>query len=211
MVVSMRIMGKRQLGELEPAELVVAVLISDIAANPLSDPGTPLAYGLIPIITLVFCEIILSFLVLKFRPVRTLVSGSPSLIIKNGDLDQIQMKKDRYTIDELMEHLRKSGITDISAIKHATLETDGTLSVTLYAAESPATPKQHGLQVDEKGVPTVLVSDGKVIKEGLQTSGHNRKWLMSKIHAAGYSQPSEVFLMTVDDADGMYIKAREHA
>ncbi|MDR3277694.1 MAG: DUF421 domain-containing protein, partial [Oscillospiraceae bacterium] len=118
-VVSMRVMGKRQLGELEPAEFVVAVLISDLAAHPLQDIGTPLLYGLIPVLTLLCCQVVISAAALKSVRLRAVISGKPSLVIENGKLLQKEMKKNRYTVDELTEHLRKKDITDVAAVKYA--------------------------------------------------------------------------------------------
>ncbi|MDR0916373.1 MAG: DUF421 domain-containing protein [Oscillospiraceae bacterium] len=209
MVVSMRVMGKRQLGELEPAELVVAVLISDIAAGPLNDLGTPLLYGLAPIFTLVFCEVMLSAIVLKSRLIRNVVSGSPSIIIENGRLLPREMKRNRYTIDEMMEHLRKNGVESLASVKYAILETDGTLSTMLYAAESPATPKQMNIVVPEAGMPVVVISDGSVVSEGLKKLGLNRYWLADRLSETGHGSANEVFLMTVDTSGTVYTITRE--
>ncbi|MDR0839526.1 MAG: DUF421 domain-containing protein [Oscillospiraceae bacterium] len=209
MVTSMRVMGKRQLGELEPAELVVAILISDLAANPLQDLGTPLAYGLVPVMTLLFCEVMLSAVVLKSRRVRRAVSGTPSVIIENGALDRAEMKRNRYTIDELSEHLRKNGVPDISTVKHATLEKDGTLSTVLYAAEAPAIPKQMNLAVPEPEIPLVVISDGEVIGDSLKKLGFDEKWLSKRLSENGNAGVDEVFLMTADKSGKIYIAPKE--
>ena len=205
MVVSMRIMGKRQLGELEPAELVVAVLVSDLAATPLQELGTPLSYGLVPVFTLLFCEVIISAAVLKFRGVRKIVSGSPGVIIENGKLNRAVMKKNRYTIDEMMEHLRKSGIVDISTVKFAILETDGTLSTILYDKDAPATPKQLGITPQESEIPLVLISDGEIVRTSVNKLGYDERFLEKRLRERGYSNVSEVFLMTADRDGEIYI------
>ena len=205
MVVSMRIMGKRQLGELEPAELVVAVLVSDLAATPLQELGTPLSYGLVPVFTLLFCEVIVSAAVLKFRGVRKIVSGSPGVIIENGKIDRAVMKKNRYTIDEMMEHLRKSGIVDVSTVKFAILETDGTLSTILYDKDAPATPKQLGLEPSESEMPLVLISDGEIVQNCITRLGYDERWFEKRLRENGYSDASEVFLMTADRGGQIYI------
>jgi uncharacterized membrane protein YcaP (DUF421 family) len=209
MVASMRLMGKRQLGELEPAELVVAVLISDLAANPLQDLGTPLLYGLAPVLTLLFCEITLSAIILKSRRIRRVIAGSPGVIIDNGRLDRAEMKKCRYTVDELMEHLRKHGVTDIATVKYAVLEPDGTLSVVSYAGESPITPNQLGLSVTESEIPRVVISDGEIIDTELTSVGYDRKWLSAKLRENGIRRAEDVFLMTADRSGGVYLATKQ--
>jgi uncharacterized membrane protein YcaP (DUF421 family) len=198
-------MGKRQLGELEPAELVVAILISDLAANPLQDLGTPLAYGIIPVMTLLFCEVMLSFLGMKSRAARRVIAGNPSVIIENGEINRTEMKRNRYTLDELSEHLRKSGIADFSVVKHATLETDGTLSTILFAADAPTTPKQMSLTVDETEIPYVVISDGDVIQQGLRKVGFDERWLAKRLRENGVADAATVFLMTADRNGKTYI------
>ncbi|MDR3310034.1 MAG: DUF421 domain-containing protein [Oscillospiraceae bacterium] len=211
MVVSMRVMGKRQLGELEPTEFVVAVLISDIAANPLADPGTPLLYGVVPIITLIFCEVMLSFGVLKSRKIRSAVSGNPSVIIENGKILQNEMRRNRFTIDELIEHLRKHGACDVGGVKYAVLETDGSLSVIPYAARSPVTPLQMNIETGEAEIPLVLISDGEVIRESLLGIGKDREWLEGKLSENGFGDAKEVFIMTADCLGNCFFAAREPA
>ena len=205
MVTSMRVMGKRQLGELEPAELVVAILISDLAANPLQDLGTPLAYGLVPVMTLLFSEVMLSFLGMKSRGARRVIAGDPSAIIENGRLNRAEMKRNRYTIDELTEHLRKGGVFDISTVKHATLETDGTLSTVMYVADSPLTPRGLGVTVSESELPHVVISDGGVIPQALKKLGFDERWLEKQLRGRGFSDASQVFLLTADRDENVYI------
>jgi uncharacterized membrane protein YcaP (DUF421 family) len=207
-IVSMRVMGKRQLGELEPAEFVVAVLISDLAAHPLQDIGTPLLYGLIPVLTLMCCEVAISAMALKSVRLRAVISGTPSFIIENGKLLQREMKRNRYTVDELTEHLRKKDIMDISAVKYAILETDGTLSTVLYASEQPATPRQLALTVDDMGYPMIVINDGRVLDENLQKLGFNRAWLKNQLKSRKVTDPREVFLMSADAGGRVYFAAR---
>jgi len=209
MVVSVRVMGKRQLGELEPSELVVALLIADIAATPLADIGTPLLYGLAPIVTLVTCEVIMSALVLKSRFVRRVIAGKPSIIIENGKLLQREMRRNRYTVDELMEHLRKSGVTDLKSVKHAILETDGTLSVILFTQDSPVTPRQLNVVAADSSLPTVLISDGELVHEGMKQLGLDESWLYEKLKLYGYNSVSEVFLLTADTEGTTYWTTKE--
>lgn len=209
LVTSMRIMGKRQLGQLEPAELVIAVLISDLAAHPLQDIGTPLLYGLIPVITLLSCEVLVSAGIIKSLKLRTIICGKPSIIIDNGKVVQSEMRKNRFTLDELTEDLRKNSILDIATVKYAILETDGSLSTVLFPAEAPQTPKQTNLQVEDNGYPIIVVNDGRVLSNNLDKLGYNEKWLQKQLHNRNIPEIKDVYLMTVDSAGHIYFAAKE--
>lgn len=206
---AMRLMGKRQLGELELSELVVAVLISNIAAHPLQDIGIPLLNGVLPIAVLLSCELLISWLSLKSGRVRCLLFGKPSILIEHGRIDQKEMKKNRFSLDELSEALRKKGITDLSAVRQAILETDGTLNVLLYASCSPVTPAQLNLEAEDRGLPITLVSDGKVEAANLRLLGKDESWLESKLRESGPLLPQQVYLMTIDALGGVYLQRKE--
>lgn len=208
-VVSLRVMGKRQLGELEPAELVVAVLISDLAAHPLQDIGTPLLYGLIPVLTLLCCEILVSAFIVKSIKFRSFVCGRPSVIINKGDIVQAEMKKNRFTLDELAEQLRKKDIVDISTVKYAIVETDGTLSTLLYADQSPMTPKQMNIQTDDIGYPVMLINNGRILHDNLKKMGYNDIWLDRQLKNKNISRAKDVYLMSIDEMGRVYFAARE--
>ena len=206
---AMRLMGKRQLGELELSELVVAVLISNIAAHPLQDIGIPLLNGVLPIAVLLSCELLISWLSLKSGRVRCLLFGKPSILIEHGRIDQKEMKKNRFSLDELSEALRKKGITDLSSVRQAILETDGTLNVLLYACCSPVTPAQLNLEAEDRGLPITLVSDGKVEAANLRLLGKDESWLESKLRESGPLLPQQVYLMTIDALGGVYLQRKE--
>ena len=151
-------MGKRQIGELEPTELVLTMLISDLAAVPMQDFGIPLLNGVVPIVTLLALSMLLSYGCMRSIRLRRLVCGSPTTLIKDGQLQQAAMRANRFTLDELIEALRSQGVTDLTTVKYAILETDGQLSVLLYPAEQPATPKQLGRAVkDDLFLPQVVI------------------------------------------------------
>ena len=141
-IAGIRLMGKRQVGELEPSELVLALIIADLAAVPMQDFGIPLLTGIIPILTLLCITMALSVLTMKNVKFRAIVCGRPSIIVENGTLHQREMQKNRFTVDELMEELRMKGITDLSTVKYAILETNGRLSVLPYANQLPVTAEQ---------------------------------------------------------------------
>lgn len=202
-------MGKRQIGELEPAELVVAVLISDLAAHPLQDIGTPLLYGLIPVLTLLCCEVLMSGFIVKSIKFRAFVCGKPSMIIQNGKIVQKEMKSNRFTLDELSEQLRKKDITDISSVKYAVLETDGSLSTLLYADQSPLTPKQMTIQTDDIGYPVMVINNGRVLEKNLNRMGFNEIWLKRQLTARKVSKVSDVYLLTVDECGRIYFSIKD--
>ncbi|MDR1589532.1 MAG: DUF421 domain-containing protein [Oscillospiraceae bacterium] len=208
-VVSMRVMGKRQLGELEPAELVVAVLMSDLAAHPLQDLGTPLIYGLVPVLTLLCCEILISGAILKVSWLRALVCGRPGMIIENGKIIQREMRKNRYTLDELAERLRKKDITNIGTVRYAILETDGTISAFLYPEYAPITPCQTGTDVSAPGFPVPVVCDGRVLEKNLKSLGYDRVWLERRIAARGAGSERDVFLFSTDGCGNEFFQLKE--
>ena len=206
---SMRVMGKRQLGELEPIELTVAILISNLAAQPLADVGTPLIYGLVPVLTLFGLQVTITLVSAKSIRFRRLLGGSPTVIIENGVIDQKELKASRVSLDELFAELRGMGYTDAAEIKRAVLETDGSLSVIPYDRFAPITPDVLGVSVSEKKLPTAVISDGRVLSANLKSLGLNEKWLFSQLRKNGVKSPADVFLMTADTDRNATIIKRE--
>jgi len=166
----------------------------------MQDFGIPLVNGVLPIVTLLCLSMLTSFLNLKSLHFRTLVCGSPTLIIRDGHLLQRSMARNRFTVDELLEQLRSQGYSDLSRIKYAVLETSGQLSVLPYSEDSPLTSRtlRRG-QPDEVTLPILLVSDGRLLKDNLRSSGHDLSWLNAQLASAGASSHRELFLMTVDE------------
>lgn len=208
-IAGVRLMGKRQVGELEPSELVLALIIADLAAVPMQDFGIPLLSGIIPILTLLCITMILSVLTMKSIKFRAIICGRPSIIVENGKLHQIEMKKNRFTVDELMEELRMKGVTDISTVKYAILETNGQLSVLPYAAQLPVTAEQMGQKTDEQGLPIVIINDGRVLDHNLKTRGLSGAWLERCLEAHRVNSSREVYLLTVDEQNRVYFVAKD--
>ena len=197
-VVGMRLMGKRQIGELEPSELVLTMMISDLAAVPMQDFGIPLLSGLLPILTLLALSLLLSQLSLRSLRLRALICGTPTVLIRGGKLQQDAMRKNRFTIDELMEELREQGVTRIEDVKYAVLENSGQLSVLPWAKAKPPTAEDLGLTLEEDTLPTVLINDGRVLRNNLRLCGRDEVWLQ-KILKQEHCTTKEVFLLTVDE------------
>ena len=208
-IAGIRLMGKRQVGELEPSELVLALLIADLAAVPMQDFGIPLLTGLIPILTLLCLTMALSVLTMRSVRFRAVLCGRPSVIVENGKLRQNEMKKNRFTLDELMEELRMQGITDLSTVKYAILETNGQLSVLPYAAQQPVTAQQMGLTPQEPGLPMVIINDGRLITRSLHSRGLNEEWLEKQLRQHHVKGTQDVFLLTVDEENRVYLSKKE--
>ena len=198
LIAGIRLMGKRQVGELEPTELVLAMLLSDLAAVPMQDFGLPLLYGIVPIITLLCLTMLLSVATMRSVRLRTLLCGKPSIVVQDGKLRQREMRKVRMTVDELIEELRLQGVTDLNSVKYAILETSGQVSVLLYQDRQPATPKQLGLSVQTGRLPIVVINDGRVLSQNLTALGLDENWLNQQLKQRGAASPKEVFLLTAD-------------
>lgn len=205
----MRLLGKRQLGELELSELVVSVLVADLASLPLQDIGIPLMNGLVSIFTLFCLELILSGVTLRWGRLRSLLFGKPCFLIEKGVIVQREMRRNRFTLDELTEELRRQGVTDIQSVEYAVLETDGTLNVLLFPAERPVTAGDMGLAAESRGYPHILISDGRVIGENLEKCGKTMDWLEKECRARGAASTSEVFILSMDDSGAIYYAGKE--
>ena len=195
---SLRIMGKRQIGELEPSELVLTMMVSDLATVPMQDFGIPLLSGVIPILTLLALSMLLSQLSLRSLRFRALACGVPTVLIDQGRVCQAAMRKNRFTIDELMEELRGQGYSDFSAVKYAVLENSGQLSILPWPEEQPPTAKQlHQSVKDDTELPLILINDGRVLRRNQLLCEKDEAWLRKQLKSRGIASPKEVFLFTV--------------
>lgn len=209
-IISMRILGKRQLGEMEPSEFVIALLISDIAAVPIEDNGTPLMYGVVPMFALISLELLITFGVMKNLRFRVLLCGKPSIVVQNGKIIQKELLRSRITVDELIEELRGKDVTDISKVKYAILETSGELNVILYADHKPATVSDMNIKVEDTGLPVAIISDGKVLRNNLKIRNIDESWVEKYLRKRKMPGPDGIFLMTIDDQGNIYISEKEH-
>ena len=205
-ILSLRLMGKRQIGELQPGELVVTIMISECAAAPIQDLDRPALNGIIAIFCLVILEVLLSVATLKLPWARRMVDGSPTLIIKNGVIDQKAMKALRLTIDDINESLRQQGVFDIREVAFALVETGGKLSVKKKSLKSQPTAEMLGLSPLPDKLPVTVVGDGSTNKESLQICGISEQQL-EKIIAKKKLKKQEIFLMLFDgDKDTYFVK-----
>lgn len=208
-IVGIRLLGKRQIGQLEPAELVLALIIADLASVPMQDNGIPLLAGVIPIAALLCVAAILSVLTVKSLRFRALLCGRPAIVVENGVLQERALRQNQFTVDEVMEELREQGYADFRSVKFAVLETNGRLSVLPYATEKPVTAAQMGLSPTETGLPVILISDGRLLSRNLRGRGYESEWLRKQLKRHGLSDPKDVFLLTVDERGETYCIPRE--
>ena len=206
---AMRLMGKRQLGELEPSELVVAVLITDMAAHPLQDIGIPLLNGLLPIAILLCCELLISWLSLKSSGFRALCFGRPSILMRDGRILLKELRRNRFSLDELCEELRGKGVTDLSTVRCAVLETDGTLNVLLKAECHAVTPAQMGISVPDGGLPVTVINDGKVEWKNLRKLRKDEDWLLRQLRGRGFRSPSQISYMNMDELGNIFLQEKD--
>lgn len=200
----MRLMGKRQLGELQPSELVTTILISNIAALPIEDTNIPMILGAVPILALVMFEFAVSNLSLKSKRFRAFFSGNPVVIIKDGVINQKQLKKLRFSIDDLMEALRENGIFDIKDVNYAIVETTGKVSVLQKYTAQTITPEMLGINGADQKTPLVVISDGAIISSSLEIFGFSMDWLNRKLKSKNLNA-KDVFLMTINESGEEYI------
>ncbi len=208
--ISIRLMGKRQIGDMQPNELVVTLLVSEIAAMPLQDTTQPIINGIIAIFMLVIIEIVISVLTMKSQSIRKILSGHSIVIIKNGQIDQKAMKKVRLTIADLIELLRQQDVFDIDQVAFAVLEVNGNLSVMLKNTEQPPTQKQLNIKSEKDGLQMPVIIDGKVIKDSLAAIEYDRATL-DKLLKSSKMKAEDVFLMTLDRNGNSNIVRKEES
>ncbi len=204
-----RLMGKRQIGELQLSELVSAFFLSELATFTVTDPDIPLTFAVIPVATVIVLEILISYLSIKLPLVKKAIDNPPSLLIEKGVLNQKEMEKSRVTLGELMSQIRQSGIGDISQVNYAVLEPNGTISVISKDSYQPPSAEDMKIEVESKGISHALIIDGKTDFPTLNFVKKDRQWLSSQLKKAKVDTPKEVFLMTVDDTDRVFLIRKE--
>ena len=204
----MRFMGKRQIGELQPGELVITMMISNMAILPIEDTNIPMLAGAVPILILVCFEIILSVFTLRWKKLRKFISGSPVVIIENGVLKQQELKKLRFSIDDLMEGLRSKDIFNVSEVLYALVETNGKISVVKKGASQTITANMLNLEVQEEIPPTIVISDGILVKENIEKYHIDPNWINEILKKKHLSQ-KDVFIMTTTPQQSYQIIRKE--
>ena len=208
LILVIRFLGKRQIGQMEPSEFVVTMLVADLAAIPMQDGGIPLLSGVIPILTVLGMELVLSSLSLRSMKVRRFLCGKPVILIENGNILQHNLRRTRITTDELTGHLRQKDVLDVSTVQFAILETNGNLSVFPYPKEKPASAKDAGIPAKKQYLPYTIICDGQLINENLMMAGKDAAWLQ-KVLKSHSTTLQDTWLLTVDKADHILLLEKE--
>ncbi|AKC60959.1 DUF421 domain-containing protein [Clostridium sporogenes] len=207
-ILSMRLMGKKQIGELEPFELAITIMISELASLPMQDSRIPLLHGIVPILTLLILQNLFSLIQLKSEKIRSLINGEPSILIEKGKIDFQELKNQRFNINDLMEELRLQGYYDLENIEYAILETSGQLSIIPKTGESPVTKKDLSLQFTQERLPVTLILDGKINKNNLKLIKKDEKWLENKLKKDNISSYDELLIAILNSKGNLYYQKK---
>jgi len=203
-------MGKRQIGQLETSEFVVAMLVADLAAIPMQNGAIPLLSGVVPILTILGLELVMAFLIMKSVAVRRFVCGKPVILVENGNILQENLRSTRVTLDELISHLRQKDVLDLKAVQYVILETDGNLSVFPYPSHQPAAAKDAGIETGTQSLPIPIIEDGHLFREDLRRSGKDMVWLRKTLSEHRARQETTL-LLTVDGEDNVIWIGKENS
>lgn len=210
-MVTMRLMGKRQIAQLEPFELVIAIIIAELAVIPMQDRDIPLINGIIAILTLLFIQVSFSILSLKSLWFRSILDGRPNVIIANGVIQEDELRKVRYNLHELLEQLRLASVFDLSDVEYAVLETSGDLSVLLKSQVRPVTPRDLQLPTAYEGLPLVLILDGQVMHSELAKGQLSEGWLRKELEKHGTNDPKDVLIATLSTKGELFVQLKQAA
>lgn len=209
LIVSVRLMGKRQVGQMEPSEFVVTMLMADIATIPVANPEASVFIGLVPIAVVVVAELLLSWLSTDSIRLRRLLCGKPVILIENGHILQRNLRRTRITADELTGHLRLKDVLDLSTVQYAILETNGSLSVFLYPAHQPVTPQLSKLSTKRQYLPVTIIEDGRLLEKNLGYAKKNQNWV-DRVLQSHNATVEDTFLLTVDAGDHILWLPKEY-
>ncbi|SHF58101.1 Uncharacterized membrane protein YcaP, DUF421 family [Caldanaerobius fijiensis DSM 17918] len=208
-VIVMRIMGKQQVAQLQPYELAVALMIADLGAVPMQNTGIPLITGIVPILTLLMAQVLISYLSLKSELVRKLVCGTPSILISKGKINEKELFKERYNVNDLLEQLRSMGYYNIADVEFAILETNGTLSVIPKSDKRPMNPNDLNLKPQYEGLPVPVIIDGNVNEANMKEVNIDMDWLKSQLALFDVKSIDEVLLASVDAQKKLYVTKKK--
>ena len=203
LILTVRLLGKRQIGEMEPSEFVVTMLLANLATIPMEEPDRPITHGLVPIVLVIAAEMLMAFAMLRSVRLRRLLCGKPVILIENGRIVEENLRRTHVNLDELTMHLREQEIFDLTEVKFAILETNGQLSTLLFAKDRPASARDAGIRASETELPVTLVSDGNLMRENLAVAKCDEKWVEKELQKRNCSL-SQALLLTVDRTGKVY-------
>lgn len=202
----MRVMGKREIGQLSPFDLVIAIMLAELAVIPMENVNIPLSHGLVPMAVLLILQVGLAYLCLKCPTVRDLLTGVPAIMIRNGQIVESELRRQRYSVDELLLQLRDKGYTNPADVEFAILEATGTLSVIPKASKRAVSPEDLGISPSYEGIAYPLIVDGKVINKNLEEIELDEAWLTQELEGHGVSSPEDVFFALIDTQGEVYVQ-----
>ena len=207
-LIVMRFMGKREIGQLQPFELAISIMIADLASIPMTDAGVPISNGIIPILGLLVMHLLISIINLKSLKAREIICGKPRILIYRGKIDEKALKKERFTINELQERLRKSNVMNLGDVEYAILETSGDLSVIQKPEKRNTIPEDFQITPEYEGISYDLVIDGKIMHENLKAIGKDEIWLEREVKKFKI-RPEEALVVTFDGKGQIFCQAKE--
>ena len=207
-LVVMRLMGKREIGQMQPFELAISIMIADLASIPMTDIGIPISNGIIPIMGLLVMHLIISVINLKSSKIREFICGKPTILINKGKIDEEKLKRERFTLNELEEKLRSNNVMDLGDVEYAILETSGDVSVIQKPNKRNTTPEDFNIMPEYEGISYNLVIDGKVMQENLKQIGENYDWLKKQTQKF-QMMPEEALIVTINGKGSIYCQKKE--
>ncbi len=206
-LVVMRLMGKREIGQLQPFELAISIMIADLASTPMADAGIPITNGIIPILALLVMHLLISVLNIKSIKAREILCGKPAILIYRGRIDEKTLKKERFTVNELEERLRGSNVVNIGDVEYAILETSGQVTVIPKPEKRSVTIEDLGIKAEYEGIAYDLVLDGKVMYENLKLLKKDYNWLKNQVSKFGI-QPEQALIVTIDGKGNFFCQEK---
>ncbi len=207
-LIVMRLMGKREIGQMQPFELAISILIADLASVPMTEPGIPITNGIVPILGLLIMHLMISVINLKSNNARKIICGKPTILIYRGRIIEKALKKERFTVNELQERLRTSNVSSLSDVEYAILETSGQVTVIQKPNKRNTIPEDFGIMPEYEGIPYDLVVDGKVMQENLKAIGKNYEWLKKEVQKFKI-RPEEALVVTIDGKGDIFCQKKE--
>lgn len=208
-IIALRLMGKREIGQLQPFELVVILMISDLAAIPSENVGIPLLSGVIPILVLLLASVTLAYITLKSEKARSIVCGTPSILIERGKILEEELRKNCYNLTDLLEELRIKNVPNIADVEFAILETNGQLSVFPKSQKRPTIPEDFNIKTKYEGLPLTIIMDGKLNHKNLQQAGRDLNWLHKELKKQAIDKIEKVLLASFDSSGTLYVQTKK--
>ncbi len=207
-LIVMRLMGKREIGQLQPFELAISIMIADLASIPMTDTGVPISNGIIPILGLLVMHLLISVINLKSMKAREIICGKPRILIYRGRIDEKALKKERFTINELEERLRGNNVVNLGDVEYAILETSGNITVIQKPEKRNTIPEDFNITPEYEGISYDLVVDGKVMDKNLKKLGKNYQWLKNQV-AKFNMRPEDALVVTLDGKGQIFCQEKE--